>query len=155
MRYSGRLHRRVVHLERVQQPSTGGKLQDVQHAALAMMSCEDRKFLDQLKGPLADDGRTSLEHAVAMDRFNEAFVVALVAAGPRFSIRRWISSSGPPRPGRKHLPITPLIAFGYVALINAAGLGQSYRVLPMVHCSWQSGQLITATRGQYHQIYCG
>ncbi len=76
----------MVHLERVQQPSTGGRLQDLQHAALAMMSCEDRKFLDELKGPLADDGRTSLEHAVAMDRFNEAFVVALVAAGPRFSI---------------------------------------------------------------------
>ena len=51
-----------------------------------MMSCEDRKFLDELKRPLADDGRTSLEHAVAMDRFNEAFVDALVAAGHRFSI---------------------------------------------------------------------
>lgn len=81
MRYSGTLHRRVVHLERVQKPSTTGKLQDVQHAALAMISCEDRKLLEELKGTLPRDGRTSLEHAVAVDRFNEAFVDALVAAG--------------------------------------------------------------------------
>jgi hypothetical protein len=95
MRYGGILNRRIVQLERAQQPSTRGKLQDVQHAALAMMSYDDRKLLDELKGPLAEDVRTSPEHAGAMARFNEAFVAALVAAGPRFSIAEMDQFVGP------------------------------------------------------------
>jgi hypothetical protein len=86
MRYGGILNRRIVQLERAQQPSTRGKLQDVQHAALAMMSYDDRKLLKEFKDTAAYDAQASGEHAMAVDRFNKAFVDALIAEGSRFSI---------------------------------------------------------------------
>ena len=81
MRYAGTLHRRVVHLERVQQPTTQSKLDDVQSAAIAATSLEDLKLLEQLKllEVAGKDSEATVDQRMAVDRFNEVFTDALVA----------------------------------------------------------------------------
>src|SRR5450432_270286 len=81
MRYAGTLHRRVVHLERVQQPTTQSKLDDVQSAAIAATSLEDLKLLEQLKllEVAGKDSEATVDQRMAVDRFNEVFTDALLA----------------------------------------------------------------------------
>ena len=88
MSYGRVLHRRLLKLERDQQPSTDDKMEEIQQAALAATSSTDlRLFRDFELLKLAGRERDATEEQqLAQNRLDAAYERALVAAGPHFTI---------------------------------------------------------------------
>ena len=88
MNYGRVLHRRLLKLERNWPSSTDSKIEKVQEAALAATSLADlwlSKDFELLKLGGREQDATE-EQKQAQNRFDAVYEIALIAAGPGFSI---------------------------------------------------------------------